>query len=75
MWQDSVAVTEETFIILKWTNRSPSMAMCAHCHLKFFSPQGIVSGPVEAENYLRNKFIVHECKPRNVYPIQERMAG
>jgi hypothetical protein len=58
-------------------NKTPSMATCSRCRLKFFTPLTLVSDPVEAENYLRDKFIAHECKRENgkVYPIRERMAG
>jgi hypothetical protein len=55
-------MTQSSFIILKHMRKAPSMATCERCHIKFFTPLELLSDPMKAENHLRNKFVVHECK-------------
>jgi hypothetical protein len=55
-------MAERRFAILKYNGKTPTLAMCERCHLKFFTPRELTNKPVEAEMYLREKFQWHECK-------------
>jgi hypothetical protein len=53
---------ERLLVILKRSGKTPAMAMCDRCHLKFFTPRELTHKPEEAEIYLREKFKWHECE-------------
>jgi hypothetical protein len=56
-------MAERTFKILMYVGKIPSMASCARCERKFFTPVRIFrDDPVGAEEYLRDKFARHECR-------------
>jgi len=56
------AMTERTsFIVLKYVNKTPSLASCTKCHRKFFTPNTYYNDPGGAEQYLSEKFDVHSC--------------
>ena len=57
------------FIVLKYVNRTPSLASCARCQHKFFTPASFYNDPDGAEQYLRGKFKTHNC------PDAEREKG
>lgn len=52
---------ELRFVILKQVRKTPSMATCECCHVKFFTPLERIEEPEEAEAYLREKFASHAC--------------
>jgi hypothetical protein len=54
-------MAERRFAILKYSGKTPLLATCELCHLKFFTPRETTK-PDEAETYLREKFQWHECK-------------
>ena len=49
-------------VLLKYAGKTPSMAGCAKCGLKFFTPQHFLMNPEAAAEYLRLKFSLHLCK-------------
>ncbi len=49
-------------VLLKYVGKTPSMAGCANCGLKFFIPQHFLKNPEAAAEYLRLKFSSHDCK-------------
>jgi hypothetical protein len=49
-------------VFLKYVGKSPSLAGCAKCQLKFFTPQHFLKNPEAAGEFLRIKFSLHECK-------------
>jgi hypothetical protein len=50
------------FVFLKYVGKTPSLAGCANCQLKCFTPQDFLKNPEAAGEYLRLKFSSHECK-------------
>jgi hypothetical protein len=54
-------MADRTFVILKYTDKAPSMASCAKCQRKFFAPTMLRHDPALAEQYLREKFAQHTC--------------
>jgi hypothetical protein len=53
------AMAERPLVILRRSNKTPVLAMCENCSLKFFTPRELAR-PVEAEKYLQQKFNSHE---------------
>ena len=53
---------EEDFVILKYHGRAPTLAMCRKCKVKFFTVHVSRLGPIQAEQYLWEKFSAHDCK-------------
>jgi hypothetical protein len=51
-------------VFLQYAGETPSLAGCAKCHLKFFTPQELMKQPEAAAEYLREKFSLHTCKGR-----------
>jgi len=62
------------FVILKYEEKTPSMAMCWNCKLKFFTPRTRANTPAEAERYLWDRFINHECQVIEIRPFQGKSA-
>jgi hypothetical protein len=56
---------EPQFVILTLMGNTPSMATCARCQMKFFTPRELIGYPREAEEYMRDKFVDHQCAPPN----------
>jgi len=57
---------ERRFSIIKYMGKTPYLATCERCHLKFFTPTALSRKPVEAEQNLRNRFEIHKCRPDDV---------
>jgi hypothetical protein len=56
------SMTERTdLVVLKYVNKTPSLASCARCQRKFFTPDSYYTDPFGAEEYLRCKFDLHAC--------------
>jgi len=57
-----------SFIVLRYVNKTPSLASCAKCQRKFFTPNTYYNDPAGAEQYLRDKFDLHDCSeaPKNI---------
>jgi hypothetical protein len=62
-------MAERGLVILLHSGKTPVLAMCENCGLKFFTPRKLAR-PAEAEEYLEQKFSSHECKGR-VEPIRK----
>jgi hypothetical protein len=53
---------DRTFVVLKYyKDNIPSMASCAKCQHKFFTPNTFRRDLALAEQYLREKFAQHTC--------------
>jgi hypothetical protein len=50
-----------SFVVLRSVNKTPSIASCTKCHLKFFAPNSYYNDPYGAERYLHTKFDLHDC--------------
>jgi hypothetical protein len=51
-----------TFKILKWRGRTPLLAECERCHLKFIAPEPMLRDePGHVEHYLKEKHKYHTC--------------
>ena len=56
-------MAERSFVIaLKYRDQVPSMASCAKCQYKFFTPSDFRRDRIGAELYLLDKFDLHECR-------------
>jgi len=56
-------MAERSFVIvLRFGEQVPSMASCAKCQYKFFTPFDLRRDRVGAELYLLDKFDLHECR-------------
>ena len=53
---------ERRFVILRHDGRVPAMASCARCDRKFFTPATFARDAIGAEEYLGQKFDVHQCE-------------
>jgi len=62
------------FVILKRERKTPSLAMCQRCKIKFFTPRELSDYPTEAEEYLWNRFNTHECKVREFLVRTQKRA-
>lgn len=49
-------------VLLQYVDKTPSLAGCANCYLKFFTPQQLLTQPEAAAKYLQEKFALHTCK-------------
>jgi len=55
-------MAECSFKTLMYVDKVPSMASCTKCQRKFFTPGSTFRGDrVGAEEYLRDKFVQHQC--------------
>jgi hypothetical protein len=55
--------TDRRFVILRYEGKVPSMASCAKCARKFFTPTALMRDASGAEMYLGRKFDLHQCGP------------
>jgi hypothetical protein len=49
-------------VFIQYVDKTPSLAGCAKCQVKFFTPQQLMRQPQAAAEYLRDKFARHTCK-------------
>jgi len=49
-------------VFLQYVGKTPSLAGCPKCRLKFFTPEQLLKQPEAAAQYLREKFSLHTCK-------------
>lgn len=54
-------MSEPRLVVLKHNGKTPTLATCDRCHVKFFVPLRAIRNPEQAEIYLREKFATHEC--------------
>ncbi len=50
-----------SLVILKYKDKVPILASCTGCHRKFFTLATLLHEPRGAEQYLLEKFDLHEC--------------
>ena len=55
-------MAEQRFAVIKHVGKTPSMATCERCRLKFFVPMAFLNDPEGAEEHLRQKYVDHKCK-------------
>ena len=55
--------TDRRFVILRYEGKVPTMASCAKCARKFFTPTALMRDASGAEMYLGRKFDLHLCEP------------
>ena len=55
-------LAEHSFVILKYVNKVPTLASCAKCQRKFFTPNSYRNDRAGAEQYLLRKFDQHQCQ-------------
>ena len=65
---------EPGFVILKFRSRTPMLAACERCELKFLTPTEI-EDPNTATTYLRAKYHEHRCKTVALAKKPPRRAG
>jgi hypothetical protein len=65
---------ESGFVILKRERKTPSLAMCQRCKIKFFTPRELSDRPTEAEEYLWSRFRAHDCKVREFLVRTQKRA-
>jgi len=63
-------MAERRLVILQHSGKTPVLAMCDSCRLKFFTPRELTHRPAEAEENFQEKFKSHKCKTR-VGPIRK----
>jgi hypothetical protein len=56
------AMAERRLVILKHSGKTPALAMCERCRVKFFTPRELTYLRSEAEGYIWQRFNSHECK-------------
>jgi hypothetical protein len=61
-------------IIQMFGNQVPAMASCSRCQYKFVTPSTLKRDPTAAEQYLQEKFDLHECTDESPKHITGRMG-
>jgi hypothetical protein len=69
-----VVMNTADFIILKHQKKTPSLAMCKSCEIKFFTPRRFTNEPDEAEAFLWGRFVDHRCRILS-FPSPEKGAA
>src|SRR5262245_4073746 len=70
----TMRMNQPAFVILKYQEKTPSMAMCGNCKLKFFTPRTRGNTAAEAESYLWDRFVNHKCRVIEIRPFQPQSA-
>jgi len=64
------------FKILKWRDRTPLLAGCERCQLKFITPAPMLrDDPPAVEYYLREKYAYHVCHLPESSKTRSRVFG
>ena len=50
-----------SLVILRYRDRVPILASCSACHCKFFTISALLGNARKAEQYLLERFDLHEC--------------
>ncbi len=53
---------ERRLIVLKYIGRTPHLATCEKCHIKFFTALDLIGAPDGAQEYLSTKSQEHRYK-------------
>ena len=71
-----IAMAERSLVIvLRYGDQVPSMASCAKCQYKFFTPSDLRRDQVGAEMYLLDKFDLHRCEESSPRPCAPNFQG
>jgi hypothetical protein len=54
-------MAERRLVILKHSGKTPVLAKCEKCEIKFFTPRELTNLPVQADEHLWQRFYSHEC--------------
>ena len=65
---------DSNFAILKRLGKTPSLAMCRKCEIKFFTPQELMNDARGAEVYLWRRFMSHRCSVDKGHTIPRNLA-
>jgi len=55
-------MAERRLVMLKHVGKTPVLATCEKCHIKFLTPRELTYLPAEAEENLWQRFNSHKCK-------------
>jgi hypothetical protein len=58
----TAGMSDLQLVFFQYVGKTPSLAGCTKCHLKFLTPQPLMRQPEAAAQYLREKFARHTCK-------------
>jgi hypothetical protein len=61
MSQTLAVVDERGYSVLKYRDKTPILAACARCQLKFFTPSEMMNDWMAASDYLWKKHYTHQC--------------
>jgi len=67
-------MAERRLVILQYSDKTPVLAMCESCSLKFFTMRSLLHRPAEAEVNLQQRFNSHVCQREgrgHVQPIRK----
>ena len=70
----SATMDELGFTILRHDRKTPSLAMCQRCKIKFFTPRELSDDPIKAEAFLWGRFNVHKCKVQD-FPVRTQKTA
>jgi hypothetical protein len=59
-------------LFLQYVGKTPSLAGCAKCHLKFFTLGELMKHPEAALDYLQEKFSHHYCRSEDAEKLRMR---
>jgi len=59
--ENVVPYRERRFVIVRYEGKVPVTASCTNCQRAFFTPPTLARDPSGAEQYLGQKFDVHDC--------------
>jgi hypothetical protein len=62
-------------VFLQYVGKTPSLAGCAKCHVKFFTPHELMAQPQAAAQFLRERFACHTCKGEILEEARARTVG
>jgi hypothetical protein len=64
---------ERTFKIFQYQGKTPLLAGCQRCGLKFITPRSMLKEyPEVIEGFLRDKYELHECLPSSAEEWAQR---
>jgi hypothetical protein len=58
----ALVMLDRRLVVLKYMGKTPFLASCEKCHLKFFTPQELGRQPLETQENLQERFDNHKCR-------------
>jgi hypothetical protein len=62
-------------VFLQYVGKTPSLAGCAKCQMKFFTPHELMPQPPAAAQFLRERFARHTCEGQILEETRARTVG